>query len=59
MFWIHGGANMGGTGSSEFFTDSGLHRHGVVLVTTKLSSGSVRLLRAPGIVASRRSSHLG
>lgn len=39
MLWIHGGANMGGTGSSEFFKGGRLYRHGVVLVTTNYRLG--------------------
>jgi para-nitrobenzyl esterase len=39
MLWIHGGANMGGTASSDFFKDGGLYRHGVVLVTTNYRLG--------------------
>jgi para-nitrobenzyl esterase len=33
MFWIHGGANTGGTASSELYKDGTLVQHGVVLVT--------------------------
>jgi para-nitrobenzyl esterase len=39
MLWIHGGANMGGTASSEFFGGGGLPGRGVVLVTTNYRLG--------------------
>ena len=33
MFWIHGGANAGGTASSQLYKDGTLVSHGVILVT--------------------------
>ena len=33
MFWIHGGANAGGTASSPLYKDGTLVNHGVILVT--------------------------
>lgn len=33
MFWIHGGANEGGTASSALYKDGTLVNHGVILVT--------------------------
>lgn len=33
MFWIHGGANTGGTASAELYKDGTLVEHGIVLVT--------------------------
>jgi len=33
MFWIHGGANAGGTASSLLYKDGTLVSHGVILVT--------------------------
>jgi para-nitrobenzyl esterase len=33
MFWIHGGANTGGTASSTLYKDGTLVNHGVILVT--------------------------
>jgi para-nitrobenzyl esterase len=33
MFWLHGGANMGGTASSSLYKDGTLPEHDVVLVT--------------------------
>lgn len=33
MMWIHGGANLGGSGSGGFYTDGTLVDHGVLLVT--------------------------
>jgi para-nitrobenzyl esterase len=39
MVWIHGGGNSGGTGSTDFFAEGGLTRHGVVLVTINYRLG--------------------
>lgn len=33
MFWIHGGANTGGTASSSLYKDGTLVEHGIILVT--------------------------
>jgi para-nitrobenzyl esterase len=33
MFWIHGGANAGGTASSELYKNGKLVEHGIILVT--------------------------
>lgn len=33
MVWIHGGANRGGSGSGELYTDGTLFEHGVLVVT--------------------------
>jgi para-nitrobenzyl esterase len=39
MFWIHGGANAGGTASSELYKDGTLVQHGVLLVTINYRLG--------------------
>jgi para-nitrobenzyl esterase len=39
MFWIHGGANMGGTASSALYKDGTLPQHGVLLVTVNYRLG--------------------
>ena len=33
MFWIHGGANLGGSGSGSLYNDGTLLNHGVLIVT--------------------------
>jgi para-nitrobenzyl esterase len=39
MFWIHGGANAGGTASSALYKDGTLVQHGIVLVTVNYRLG--------------------
>jgi para-nitrobenzyl esterase len=39
MFWIHGGANEGGTASSALYKDGSLASHGVILVTVNYRLG--------------------
>jgi para-nitrobenzyl esterase len=39
MFWIHGGANAGGTASSALYKDGTLVQHGVLLVTVNYRLG--------------------
>jgi len=39
MFWIHGGANIGGTASSELYKNGTLVEHGVILVTANYRLG--------------------
>jgi para-nitrobenzyl esterase len=39
MFWIHGGANAGGTASSSLYKDGTLVQHGVVMVTVNYRLG--------------------
>jgi para-nitrobenzyl esterase len=51
MLWIHGGGNMGGTASSEFFKDGRLDRHGVVLVTTNYRLGVFGFFAHPALSA--------
>lgn len=39
MFWLHGGANAGGTASAALYKDGTLVQHGVVLVTVNYRLG--------------------
>ena len=39
MFWIHGGANAGGSASSALYKDGTLVQHGVILVTANYRLG--------------------
>lgn len=39
MFWIHGGANAGGSGSGGLYNDGTLTQHGVVIVTINYRLG--------------------
>jgi para-nitrobenzyl esterase len=39
MFWIHGGANEGGTASSALYKDGTLVNHGIILVTVNYRLG--------------------
>ncbi len=55
MFWIHGGANTGGTASSPLFKDGTLVQHGVVLVTVNYRLGIFGFLAHPELT--RESSH--
>jgi para-nitrobenzyl esterase len=47
MFWIHGGANAGGTASSGLYKDGTLVQHGVVLVTVNYRLGIFGFLAHP------------
>jgi para-nitrobenzyl esterase len=47
MFWIHGGANEGGTAMSPLYTDGTLANHGVVLVTVNYRLGVFGFLAHP------------
>lgn len=51
MFWIHGGANVGGTASSALYKDGNLIQHGVVLVTVNYRLGIFGFLAHPGLTA--------
>jgi para-nitrobenzyl esterase len=51
MVWIHGGGNSGGTGSSDFFAEGRLPRHGVVLVTVNYRLGVLGFLAHPALTA--------
>lgn len=51
MFWIHGGANEGGTASSALYKDGTLVRHGVILVTVNYRLGIFGFLSHPELSA--------
>jgi para-nitrobenzyl esterase len=51
MFWIHGGANTGGTASSSLYKDGTLQKHGVVLVTVNYRLGVFGFLAHPGLTS--------
>jgi len=55
MFWIHGGANAGGTASSALYKDGTLVQHGVILVTVNYRLGIFGFFAHPGLT--RESSH--
>ena len=55
MFWIHGGANEGGTASSALYKDGTLVNHGVILVTVNYRLGMFGFLAHPELTA--ESSH--
>ena len=55
MFWIHGGANAGGTASSLLYKDGTLVQHGVILVTVNYRLGIFGFLAHPELT--RESSH--
>ena len=47
MFWIHGGANAGGTAMSPLYKDGTLLQHGVILVTVNYRLGVFGFLSHP------------
>ena len=47
MFWIHGGANEGGTAMSRLYTGGKLPNHGVVLVSVNYRLGVLGFLAHP------------
>jgi para-nitrobenzyl esterase len=47
MFWIHGGANEGGSGMSDLYTAGTLADHGVVVVTVNYRLGVFGFLAHP------------
>ena len=51
MFWIHGGANEGGTASSALYKDGTVVRHGVILVTVNYRLGVFGFLAHPELTA--------
>jgi para-nitrobenzyl esterase len=51
MFWIHGGANLGGSASSDLYKDGTLPEHGVVLVTINYRLGVFGFLAHPALTA--------
>ncbi len=55
MFWIHGGANAGGSGSGSLYNDGTLTYHGVVLVTINYRLGIFGFLAHPALT--RESPH--
>ncbi|MGA9668520.1 MAG: carboxylesterase family protein [Terracidiphilus sp.] len=57
MFWIHGGANEGGTAMSPLYTDGKLPNHGVVLVSVNYRLGVFGFLAHPELT--KESAHHG
>jgi para-nitrobenzyl esterase len=55
MFWLHGGANEGGSASSPLYKDGTLVGHGVVLVTVNYRLGVFGFFAHPGLT--RESAH--
>lgn len=55
MFWIHGGANIGGTGTRPLYNFGTLVEHGVILVTLDYRLGIFGFLADPAL--SRESAH--
>ena len=55
MFWIHGGANAGGTASSALYKDGTLVQHGILLVTANYRLGVFGYMAHPGLT--HESSH--
>ena len=55
MFWMHGGANEGGSGSGSLYNDGTLPEHGVVLVTINYRLGIFAFLALPELT--RESPH--
>ncbi len=55
MFWIHGGANEGGTASSALYKDGTLTQHGILLVTINYRLGVFGFFALPGLT--RESAH--
>lgn len=55
LFWIHGGANIGGSGSGAFYTEGTLPQHGVVLVTFNYRLGVLGFFAHPALT--RESPH--
>jgi para-nitrobenzyl esterase len=51
MFWIHGGANEGGTASSALYKDGTLVSHGIILVTANYRLGIFGFLAHPELTA--------
>ena len=51
MFWIHGGANLGGSGSGDLYNSGTLTQHGVVLVTINYRLGIFGFLAHPALTA--------
>ena len=54
MFWIHGGANIGGSGVGPLYNDGMLVDHGVVLVTINYRLGLFGFLADPALTRESR-----
>lgn len=57
MFWIHGGANEGGTAMSPLYTDGKLPEHGVILVSVNYRLGVFGFMAHPELTG--ESAHHG
>ncbi len=55
MFWMHGGANLGGSGSGSLYNDGTLPEHGVILVTINYRLGILGFFAHPALT--RESPH--
>jgi para-nitrobenzyl esterase len=51
MFWIHGGANIGGSGSGDLYNGGTLTAHGVLLVTINYRLGILGYLAHPALTS--------
>jgi para-nitrobenzyl esterase len=51
MFWIHGGSNMGGSGTGSLYNDGTLRGHGVVVVTINYRLGVFGFFAHPALTA--------
>jgi len=51
MFWIHGGSNLGGSGTGSLYNDGTLVGHGVVVVTINYRLGIFGFLAHPALTA--------
>jgi len=51
MFWLHGGANEGGTASSALYKDGTLIQHGILLVTVNYRLGVFGFFAHPGLTS--------
>lgn len=51
MFWIHGGANLGGSGSGSLYSDGTLINHGVLIVTINYRLGIFGFFAHPALTS--------
>jgi para-nitrobenzyl esterase len=51
MFWIHGGANQGGSGSGSLYNDGTLLNHGVLIVTINYRLGILGFFAHPELTS--------
>jgi len=51
MFWIHGGANHGGSGSGDLYNSGTLQSHGVLIVTINYRLGVFGFLAHPALTS--------